>query len=394
MTDHGLESRETVQTSKVATIAAAHAVHDTYSSFLPPLLPIFIEKLSLANAEAGLLAVFLQGPSLLQPLIGHLGDRRDLRALVVLTPTVTSVCMCLLGVAPGYGVIALLLMTAGISSAFLHALAPVAAGRFSGRRLGFGMGFWMVGGELGRTLGPILLVSAVAALGLAGLPWLMAGGLAASALLAMGLRGAKPEPTSSSSARTGGDSWRSARGFFLPLTGIVVARGVMMAAFTTFLPVFLSEEGLSLWWAGASLSVLEAAGVAGALTGGAASDRFGRKRVLVGSLMLTPILMVGFVFAAGWGRLPWLLGLGFAGLMATPVIMAAVIESFPDNRALANGSYMALNFVARAVAVVLVGVVADAVGMRQAFLACAALGILGTPFVFRLPKGPQTNENP
>ena len=30
------------QTSKVATIAAAHSVHDTYSSFLPPLLPVFI----------------------------------------------------------------------------------------------------------------------------------------------------------------------------------------------------------------------------------------------------------------------------------------------------------------------------------------------------------------
>ena len=101
--------------------------------------------------------------------------------------------------------------------------------------------------------------------------------------------------------------------------------------------------------------------------------------------MLTPALMVGFVFAAGWGRLPLLLGLGFAGLMATPVIMAAVIESFPDNRALANGNYMALNFVARAVAVVLVGVVADAYGMRQTFLVCAALGILGVPFVVLLP---------
>lgn len=379
------ESSSAPNTNKVATIAAAHAAHDTYSSFLPPLLPIFIEKLALTKAEAGLLTVFLQGPSLLQPLIGHIGDRRDLRALVVLTPTVTAVAMCLLGVAQGYGVIALLLVTAGISSALLHALAPVAAGRFSGSRLGYGMGFWMVGGELGRTLGPIVLVSAVATLGLAGLPWLMVGGLAASALLAAGLRGAKPESAAERAAGPAGASWRSMRRFFLPLTGIVIARAVMMAAFTTFLPVFLHEEGLSLWWAGASLSVLEGAGVVGALTGGAASDRFGRKWVLAGSLLVTPALMAAFVFATGWGRLPLLLGLGFAGLMATPVIMAAVIESFPANRALANGNYMALNFVARAIAVVLVGVVADAVGMRQAFLTCAALGILGVPFVVLLP---------
>ena len=376
------------QTAKVATIAAAHAAHDTYSSFLPPLLPVFIEKLSLAKAEAGLLAVFLQGPSLLQPLIGHLGDRRDLRSLLVLTPMLTAACMCLLGVAPGFGVIALLLVTTGISSAVLHALAPVTAGRFSGSRLGFGMGFWMVGGELGRTLGPIVLVSAIAVLGLSGLPWLMFGGLAASVLLAVGVRRAAPNPQQPTGAHNRVWTWQSTRGFFLPLTGIVVARAMMMAAFTTFLPVFLREEGLSLWWAGASLSILEAAGIVGALIGGSASDVLGRKKVLAGSLLLTPTVMVCFVFAAGWVRVPLLLGLGFVGLMATPVIMAAVLETFPDNRALANGSYMALNFVARAMAVVCVGAMADATGMRFAFLICAALGILGTPFVFRLPQAP------
>lgn len=385
MGDQMPESNDNPNTSKVATIAGAHAVHDTYSSFLPPLLPVFIEKLSLTRAEAGLLTVFLQGPSLLQPLIGHLGDRRDLRALVILAPAVTATAMCLIGIAPGYSVIALLLAVAGVSSAVLHALAPVVTGRFSGRRLGFGMGFWMVGGEFGRTLGPIVLVSAVAILGLAGLPWLIVGGLAASGLLTLGMRGGRPEPVTPERQRGLGSAWWSMREFFLPLTGIVITRAVMMAAFTTFLPVFLREEGLSLWWAGASLSVLEAAGVLGALTGGAASDRLGRKRVLAGSLLLTPVLMVAFVLVEGWARVPFLLGLGFAGLMATPVIMAAVMESFPENRALANGSYMALNFVARSLAVVFVGVIADAVGMRQAFLICAAVGVFGAPFVLRLP---------
>ena len=387
MTDRGLEpQQEGVQTSKVATIAAAHAVHDTYSSFLPPLLPVFIEKFSLVKAEAGLLAVFLQGPSLLQPLIGHLGDRRDLRAAVILTPTVTAVCMCLLGVAPAYGVIALLLVTAGVSSAVLHALAPVVTGRISGLRLGFGMGFWMVGGELGRTLGPILLVSALAAVGMAGLPWLAVGGVGASVLLAIGMRGMAPEPREKARSADAGREWRAMRGFFVPLTGVVISRATMMAAFTTFLPVFLHEEGVSLWWAGASLSILEAAGVVGALMGGSASDVLGRKRVLAASLLVTPVLMVAFVHVAGWGRFPLLLGLGFAGLMATPVIMAAVLESFPENRALANGTYMALNFVARAVAVVLVGGLADMIGMRQAFLACAFLGLPGVLFIFRLPE--------
>jgi len=373
------------QTSKIVTIATAHAAHDTYSAFLPPLLPVFIEKLSLAKAEAGLLTVFLQGPSLLQPVIGHLGDRLDLRFVVILTPALTAVCMSLLGVAPGYAVIALLLVTAGVSAAILHSLAPVIAGRLSGHRLGHGMGFWMVGGELGRTLGPILLVSAIAVLGLDGLPWLMVGGVGASALLYLGLRGVSPVRSSQEDAGNFSQAVLSMRGLLLPLSGVVVFRSFMMAAFATYLPVFLHEEGTSLWFAGASLSVLEAGGVIGALAGGSASDVLGRRRVLVASFLLTPVLMFALVLTPDWWRLPLLLPLGFFGLMATPVIMASVQENAPENRALANGIYMALNFVLRALIVVVVGALADRTGMRSAFLACAVLGLLGTPFVFRLP---------
>jgi FSR family fosmidomycin resistance protein-like MFS transporter len=373
------------QTSRVVTIAAAHAAHDTYGAFLPPLLPVFIEKLSLAKAEAGLLTVFLQGPSLLQPLIGHLGDRFDLRVAVILTPALTAACMSLLGIAPGYAVIALLLVTSGVSAAVLHSLAPVMAGRLSGHRLGYGMGFWMVGGELGRTLGPIVLVSAIAILGLEGMPWLMVGGVGASVLLYLGVCGISPVRGVQVEAGTFSRALRSMRGLLFPLSGVVVFRSFMMAAFATYLPVFLRDEGASLWFAGASLSVLEAGGVIGALVGGSASDVLGRRRVLVASFLLTPLLMFVLVLTPGWWRLPLLLPLGFIGLMATPVIMASVQESATENRALANGIYMALNFVLRALIVVVVGALADRLSMRPAFLACAVLGLLGTPFVFRLP---------
>lgn len=372
-------------TSKVITIAAGHAAHDTYSAFLPPLLPVFIERLSLARAEAGLLTVFLQGPSLLQPVIGHLGDRRDLRLAVVLSPAVTAVCMSLVGVAPGYGALVLLLLTAGLSAAVLHSVAPVLAGRLSGRRLGYAMGFWMVGGELGRTLGPVLVVSTVALLGPGGTPWLMIGGLAASALLALGLRGVRVEGGGEGTPRDLSQALRPMRPLLVPLVGIVLSRAFMMAASTTYLPVFLREDGEGLWVAGASLSVLEAAGVLGALVGGSVSDVVGRKGVLVFSFLATPAMMFALFSASGSWRVPILMGLGFTGLMTTPVIMASVQESFPEDRALANGLYMALSFAIRSLVVVLVGGVADWMGMRWTFLACAVLALGGTPFVTWMP---------
>jgi FSR family fosmidomycin resistance protein-like MFS transporter len=378
----------TLQTSKVVTIGAAHAAHDTYSAFLPPLLPALIERLSLARAEAGLLVVCLQGPSLLQPLIGHLGDRFDLRRAVILSPAVTAVCMSLLGVAPGYATLALLLVVAGVSAAVLHAVAPVVAGRLSGHRLGYGMGFWMVGGELGRTVGPVLAASTVALLGLGGMRWLMIGGVGASALLALSLRdvrGARPprdDPRGLSAAL------RAMRPLLIPLVGVVASRSFMMAASTTYLPVFLRENGAGLWFAGASLSILEGAGLLGALVGGSASDVLGRRRTLAFSFVVAPVMLVALVHLGGWWRWPILVALGFSGLMAGPVIMASVQEAVPRYRALANGVYMALSFGIRSVVVVLVGASADWLGMRWSFLACALLTVAGTPFVAGMP-GPR-----
>ena len=110
---------------------------------------------------------------MLQPFIGHLADRVSLRTLFILAPAVTAVVMSLLGIAPAYGFLAMLLVVVGFSSASLHAIGPVVAGNLSGKNLGRGMGFWMVGGELGRTLGPIVIVSAIHLLTLKGTPWLM-----------------------------------------------------------------------------------------------------------------------------------------------------------------------------------------------------------------------------
>jgi FSR family fosmidomycin resistance protein-like MFS transporter len=381
----GVSDAERFQTDRVLTIASGHAVHDTYTAFLPPLLPAFIANLSLSTTEAGLLTVFIQAPSLLQPFIGHLADRLSLRYFVILAPALTAVMMSLLGVAPGYALLALLLTVAGVSSASLHAVAPVMAGRLSGKSLGRGMGFWMVGGELGRTLGPIVIVSAIQLLTLRGTPWLMIGGLLASAILYARLKDVPGRPPNAGQGLPWRQALRSMRPLLVPLVGIIVVRSFMITALTTYLPTFLSKEGADLWFAGASLSVLEAAGVAGALLGGSVSDRLGRRRVLLISLLTTTLFMFVFLELNGWARFPALLILGLTALSITPVIMAVVQESFPDNRALANGIYMALNFTIRSGAVVAVGVLGDLFGMRLAFTVSAIIPLLGVPFILLLP---------
>jgi len=78
--------------------------------------------------------------------------------------------------------------------------------------------------------------------------------------------------------------------------------------------------------------------------------------------------------------------MGFCGLAVTPVIMALVQESYPENRALANGLYMSISFGLRAVVIVILGAIADLSSMRIAFLAGTLAPVLALPLLTRLPR--------
>ena len=142
-------------------MAAAHGAHDTYFSYLPTILPLLIKNLALNTTQAGLLTVFSQIPNLLQPVIGHLADRRNLKMLVILAPTLSGILITLVGVAPSFGLAGLLLLLAGFSSAGFHAISPTMVSAQAGRKVGRGMGFFMVGGELGFGLGPLVVVATI-----------------------------------------------------------------------------------------------------------------------------------------------------------------------------------------------------------------------------------------
>ena len=384
----GSAESEPFQSPTVITLSGGHSVHDTYTAFLAPLLPVLIEKFSLLKTEAGLLSLIMQSPSILQPVIGYLADSLSMRYFVILAPAITGSMMSLLGMAPSYAVLAIFLFIAGLSSAGIHAVGPVMTGRVSGSSLGRGMGFWMVGGELGRTVGPILLVTAIGYLSLGGLAWLMIGGWVVSVILYQRLRAIPGHDPATSKALPWRAALRTMRPMMLPLAGVLVARSFMMASITTYLPIFLIDEGAGLWQAGAALTLLEAAGVVGAIVGGSISDKVGRRVILIISMVGTPIFALIFLGSSASVRWILLPAIGFFALTAAPVIMAWVQESFLENRALANGIYMSMGFIIRAIVVVILGRVGDLVGLRQGFFYSSIIMLAGIPLIFLMP-----NEN-
>ncbi len=252
------------------------------------------------------------------------------------------------------------------------------------------MSFWMVGGELGRTLGPLIIVSAVSTFGIQRTPWLAVGGVLVSLWMAYQLRHLPARHPESHKALPWKKALITMRPVLIPLSVILVTRALAFVSVSTYLPTFLTEEGANLMLAGASLSVLEAAGVVGALLAGSLSDRIGRRPVMMFSLISTSLFIILLLNLRGWLQFPALLGLGFGLLSMTPVVMAIVQESFPENRALANGIYMAVSFVSSSFATLAIGAIGDLFDLRTAYLLSAVLVLVGLPFLFRLPASRKT----
>jgi FSR family fosmidomycin resistance protein-like MFS transporter len=381
---NGFDSRQ------VLTLAGAHLVHDTYSAFLNPLLPLIIDKLHLSLTLAGSLTLYAHIPSLLNPFIGLWADRIDLRLLVILAPAGSAIAMSLIGMAPSYSILALLLLAAGLISAALHVPGPVIVSHASGRRTGTGMSLWMAGGELARMMGPLFAVAAVSWLTLEGYYPVMLVGILTSVVLYIRFKRISLSSHSRSRPAALGETWRALRRLMIPLAVIMLLRSLMRAALSAFLPTFVTVSGQSLWAGGTALAAVELAGALGALAAGTLSDRVDQRKVLLVAILGGPLLLLLFlaIESSGVGMVAELLVLGltgFATLSTTPVIMAMVQEQGRDHPATANGLYMGIHFAMNALAALVLGWMGDQVGLRTAFAWSALLAMCAVPAVLFLP---------
>ncbi len=375
-------AEEGFETGRVLTIVSGHFIHDIYTAFVAPLLPLIIEKLSLSLTLAGSLTALLQLPGLLNPFIGYLADKVSLRYFVILAPAVTATLISSMGFAPSYFALATILFVTGISVAAFHAPAPAMIAEVSGKKVGLGMSLFMAGGELARTVGPLLAVWAVSTWTLGGFYRIVVLGWAASLVLYIRLRNIPARPARNGRVRA---ILPFLKTLFLPLLLITLFRNFMMASLSVYLPTFMSREGASLLVAGSALSIYELAGVAGALTSGTLSDRLGRRFTLVAATLSSAGILLVFLNVHGWMQAAVLLALGFTNLSTTPVLMATVQEHLPNNRAVGNGLYMSINFLMQLVTILGVGLLGDYFGLRAAFFWSAILSVLAIPPILALP---------
>ncbi len=369
--------------TKVLIISFAHFAHDVFSSFLAPLLPLIVEKLGLSLSMVALLDVVRRIPALFNPLLGLMAEKRDVKYFVILTPAITAISMSLIGLAPSYIVLLILLLVAGISSALFHIPSPTMIKMASGDKTGTGMSYYMVGGELARTLSPILVTTTVAWWGLEGVYKLMPIGIIASLILYYKLKDF--ETHIKAKKREKGDTKALImhyKGFFMTIGLFIIFQSAMKSSLTLYLPLYLVQNGESLWYAGVALSILQFSGVVGVFLAGNISDKIGRYQTLLLTATGSTLFMGLFIY---YQNIFTLGVLGFFLFSATPVLIAFVQDTNSNMPTFMNSIYMAINFGVSSIIVLSIGYLADKIGLNETFIICniMAVGTIMTALLFK-----------
>ncbi|MHB8147655.1 MAG: MFS transporter, partial [Vulcanimicrobiaceae bacterium] len=248
----------------IPLLTVAHTINDANQSALPAIIPWLVlhHGFSLASAATLVLAMNLSS-SFVQPLFGHLSDRKSLAWVIPIAVLLACCGTALIGLAPTLPWMLASALVAGVGVAAFHPEGTRFANYFSGAKRATGMSWFIFGGYLGFALGPILLTPLILIFGLHGTAFLVIPGVVIAALLWRELprfEEVRRVEHRAHSERAGVDRW----GAFSVLTGMVALRSMTFLAAVTFLPMF----AISVTHASKALA---AVALAAMLLGGAAS---------------------------------------------------------------------------------------------------------------------------
>ncbi len=362
---------EKVNKKALGILSAGHMVTDINQGALPVLLPIFKEALKLSYTTSGVILLSANlTSSIVQPAFGHLSDRRPIRWFLPLSPFIACLGMSVTGFVSNLPLLILSVILVGIGVASFHPEGFKTAHFFTGEKKATGMSIFAVGGNLGIAIGPIFALTLVTSFGLKGTLAMIIPGILIGIILSLNL---PMLTTPVESAFKGGETAtktllsKDQKRSFLLLISVATMRASTQLGLATYIPFYYIDylKGNPLY-AGKLVSTFLMAGALGTLVGAPLADRWGhRKFLLISTILSFPFLLL---FYHSRGPLAFVL-VGAAGMVlissfATTTVMAQAL--LPQNLGMASGMMVGFTISAGGIGVTLLGTIADAWGVPMA----------------------------
>ena len=367
----------------LAGISFSHFLNDTMQSLIASVYPILKDAYALNFAEIGLITLAFQfTASLLQPVVGHVTDKKAQPFSLAIGMASTFVGLLLLSIARQYVVILIAAALVGLGSAVFHPESARIARLASGGRYGFAQSVFQLGGSFGTSMGPLLAALIVVPFGQSSIAYVsLIASLAIVILWRIGLwyrpqiRAKKGAPLA---AHPGGPSGRRVMVALAVLVALLISKQLYVSSLSSYYIFYLIDKfGVSTQAAQIYLFIFLAANAVGAFLGGTLGDRFGRKYVIWISVL---------------GALPFTLALPYAGLHAgaaltvfigliisstTSSIIVFAQELMPHRFGMISGVFFGVAFGIGGLGAAVLGKLADHTSIGFVYQVCSVLPAIG-----------------
>ncbi|WP_100402739.1 MFS transporter [Bacillus sp. FJAT-42315] len=366
-------------------ISGGHFINDSIQSVVPAMFPILEKSLALSYAQLGWIAFVLNiTSSLMQPVFGAVADRKPQPFLLPIGMGLSMLGIIGFGLSPNFYTLLFAVLFIGLGSAVFHPEGSRVAFMAAGQKRGLAQSIYQMGGNGGQSLAPIFTAFIFVPLG-------QKGALLFAVVTAVGIlllyrvsTWYKHQLQINERARKNKRAaikkklHKSVKWAMVLLIFFVFARSWYAAAITNFYQFYLIEDyGLSIKEAQLYLFVYMAAGVAGTFLGGPLADRFGRKNLLVFSMLgaaplaaVLPYVPLAFV-------LPLFFLIGFILLSSFSVSVVYAQELLPEKVGTVSGLIVGLAFGMGAIGSVFFGVLADHYSLKFMMILASLLPLLG-----------------
>lgn len=367
-------------------LSLGHCITDIYQGALPAILPFLKAKLSLSYTLTGVIMMTANlTSSIIQPLFGHFSDQKEKAILLPLGCLCAGLGLSFVSLPGHYAGVLLLVIISGLGVAAYHPEGYKTAYFFTGERLATGMSVFSVGGNLGFALGPIISIAIVTSFGLDYLPVMVVLSLVFLALLLYSWKSLAAAKPLSVTKKTGGEAPTRAAYIALFLSiSVVVMRSWTQIGLMTYIPFYYIDilKGEPIY-AGTLVSVFLLGGVLGTLGGSVLADRWGHKRYLILSMLVTSILLPSIFVARGILLFVALGAVGTVLISSFTVTVVMAQQILPRNLGIASGLMVGFAIGTGGLGVTILGAVADHFGVPTALHAIMLLPIAG--FLLSLP---------
>jgi len=369
-------------------LTLVHFTGDFYTSFVTPLLPVYVETFSLSLAQAGMITGFSRLLAfIVQPPVGYFADRYRTRAFVLGGPLLAVVFIPLSGIVPSYPLLLACVCLGSVGSAMFHPSTAGMVATYAGRHLGLSMSLFNMGGTAAFGLGPLFITLFVGAFGAGSMPLTMGLGL----VLLLVLVKTVPPPLGEGFTGMGffgslrevlGDVWKP----ILLIMVVMMLRAAVGQSFLTFIPLMCAEKGFSLAEIGAVVSIFTIIGAISGVIAGHRADRTGYTRIfLIAHGLSTPSLILLLFLPGKWIYLGSALS-GFFLMATLPLGVAMAQELAPKGRSMVSSLMMGFALGMGGTMTIITGRLADMFSMRAVLLVLAFIPLCSMLLIAMFPR--------